>query len=107
MGDQFQYSGEYRTMPANDSHIHYLHSQIHPVKYPGIAVSIFYADPEAFNVEVYHRLIASIKRHTHKTSDEGKPLNISAGVWHGHSLDPQPTVNEVVASAQGSIELIQ
>lgn len=71
------------------------------------AVSMFYADPTAFNIDVFHRLIASIKRHTHATSDEGKPLNISAGIWHAHSFDPQPSVNEVIASAQNSFEVIQ
>ncbi len=71
------------------------------------AVSIFYTNPAAFNVDVYHRLIASIKRHTRTTSDEGKPLNISVGVWHAHSLDSPPSVNEVIASAQNSFELVQ
>ncbi len=71
------------------------------------AVSIFYTNPAAFNVDVYHRLVASIKRHTRTTSDEGKPLNISVGVWHAHSLDSPPSVNEVIASAQNSFELVQ
>ena len=67
------------------------------------AVSIYYENPDAFNVDLFHRLIASIKRHTHQTSDEGKPLNISAGLWHGHELDPQPSAEEVISNAQSSM----
>ncbi len=71
------------------------------------AVPIFYADPLTFNVDVFSRLIANIKRHTHETSDEGKPLNISMGIWHTHALDPQPSVTEVIASAQNSLDATQ
>jgi len=71
------------------------------------AVSIFYEDPQIFNVSIFHRLIDSIKRHTHETSDQGRPLKISSGIWHGHGFDPQPTINDVIASAQNSLEAIQ
>ncbi len=71
------------------------------------AVSVFFSDTTASSADVIHRLIASIKRHTHATSDEGKPLNISVGIWHSHSFDQQPSVNEVIASAQNSLEEIK
>ncbi len=63
------------------------------------AVSVHYQDPQAFNLEVFDRLIESIKRHTMQTTDQGKKLGISIGVWHGHEFDPAPTVAEIVAQA--------
>jgi len=64
------------------------------------AVSVHYRDPQAFSVELFDRLIESIKRHTMQTTDQGKKLSISIGVWHGHEFDPAPTVAEIVAHAQ-------
>jgi len=71
------------------------------------AVSIVYDDPLAFDVVMFDRLISSIKRHTHQTSDEGKPLKINFGIWFSHKFDPQPTVSEVIASTQHTMKLIE
>lgn len=67
------------------------------------AVTLFYQDPEAFNTEVFSRLVSNIKRHTHQTSDEGKPIKISIGYWHSHQFDTIPSVTDVFASAQQAI----
>lgn len=71
------------------------------------AVSIFYQDPLVFNLEMFQRLVKNIKRHTHQTSDEGKPLQISAGVWFGHDFKIVPGVADIIASAQDSFALIE
>ena len=63
------------------------------------AVSVQYPDPQAFNPELFQRLINNIKRHTMQTTDQGKRLQISVGIWHGHDLDPAPAVAEVIGFA--------
>ena len=71
------------------------------------AVSIFYQDPLVFNLKMFKRLVANIKRHTHQTSDEGKPLQISAGVWQGHDFEITPSVTDIISSAQNAITLME
>jgi len=66
------------------------------------AVSIYYQDPLVFNIEMFQRLVSSIKRHTHQTSDEGKRLKMTAGAWHGHEFEPRPTVPEIISAAQNA-----
>jgi hypothetical protein len=56
-----------------------------------------YQDPEKFNTGLFDRLINSIKRHTMQTTDQGKQLSISIGVWHGHEFDPAPSAKEIIA----------
>ncbi len=63
------------------------------------AVSVHYQDPGVFNNNVFDRLIQSIRRHTMQTTDQGKKLTISIGIWHGHEFDPAPTVTEVIGYA--------
>ena len=63
------------------------------------AVLVQYQDPEKFDTELFGRLINSIKRHTMQTTDQGKQLNISIGVWHGHDFDPVPSVTEIIGLA--------
>ena len=63
-------------------------------------VSIHYQDPSMFNPKMFERLVGNIKRHTRQTSDEGRQLKMSVGVWHSHELDPSPTVAEIIESAQ-------
>jgi two-component system cell cycle response regulator len=63
------------------------------------AVSVQYQDPGAFSPSLFDRLIQSIKRHTLQTTDQGKQLNISIGIWHGHDFDPAPTVADVIGLA--------
>jgi two-component system cell cycle response regulator len=64
------------------------------------AISIQYPDPEVFNPDLYQRLIQNIQRHTLQTSDQGAKFSINVGVWHGHNLDPAPSVKEIIAMAQ-------
>lgn len=71
------------------------------------AVSIFYPDPLVFNQEMFQRLVASINRHTHQTSDEGKHLQISIGVWHSHDFETMPSVADIISSAQNSFALME
>lgn len=63
------------------------------------AVSVHYQDPEAFNTDLFQRLIQNIKRHTLQTSDQGKQLQISIGIWHSHDLEPPPGFEEIVELA--------
>jgi PleD family two-component response regulator len=70
------------------------------------AVSVQYIDPDAFSPELFQRLINNVKRHTQQTSDQGKQLKISVGFWHGHGLDPAPTVSEIISFAHQSCEPI-
>ncbi len=64
------------------------------------AVSVQYQDPAVFNPGLFDRLIQSIKRHTLQTTDQGKQLHISIGVWHGHDFDETPSVTDIISSAQ-------
>ena len=66
------------------------------------AISIYYEDPDVFNPDVFKRLVDSIKRHTRQTNDQGKQIQISIGVWHGHVMTPCPTVTDIISSAQRS-----
>jgi len=35
-----------------------------------------------------------------QTTDQGKKLSISIGVWHGHDFDPAPSVKEIIGYAR-------
>jgi len=61
------------------------------------AVLVPYPEPQKFNTDLFDRLINSIKRHTMQTTDQGKQLNISIGVWHGHEFDSTPSAAEIIA----------
>jgi len=64
------------------------------------AALVQYQDPEKFSADLFSRLINSIKRHTMQTTDQGKQLSISIGVWYGHDFDPTPSVAEIIDLAQ-------
>jgi len=68
------------------------------------AVTIQYQEPDDFNLDMFQRLVDNIKRHTRQTSDQGKQLDMSVGVWHGHGLDPAPSVGEIIALAQKDLQ---
>lgn len=70
------------------------------------AVALCYQEPLVFDTNMFQRLISSIKRYTNDTSDEGKPMNMSVGVWHGHEFDPRPTVADIISAAQDASVLI-
>ncbi len=61
------------------------------------AVSIQYQEPDDFNLDMFQRLVDNVKRHTRQTSDQGKQLIMSVGMWQGHGLDPAPTAEEIIA----------
>ena len=67
------------------------------------AVSIQYADPASFNPDLFRRLTQNIRRHTLRTSAQGRQLRISVGSWHGHDLDPAPAVAEIIDLARRSL----
>jgi len=71
------------------------------------AVSVYYQDPQAFNPNLFDRLIHSIKRHTMQTTDQGKQLHISIGVWHGHELDETPSTLDILSSAHQALAPIK
>jgi two-component system cell cycle response regulator len=64
------------------------------------AVLVQYQDPDKFSADLFSRLINSIKRHTLQTTDQGKQLSISIGVWYGHDFDPIPSVAEIIELAK-------
>ena len=68
------------------------------------AVTIQYQEPDDFNLDMFQRLVDNIKRHTRQTSDQGKQLDMSVGVWHGHGLDPVPSVGEIIALVQKDLQ---
>ena len=70
------------------------------------AVSVQYQDPDIFNPDLFDRLIRSIKRHTMQATDQGKQLDISIGVWHGHGMDPAPSVSEIIKLAHQACQPI-
>jgi hypothetical protein len=61
------------------------------------AVSIQYQEPNDFNLDMFARLVDNVKRHTRQTSDQGKQLKMSVGMWQGHGLDSAPTAEEIIA----------
>ena len=64
------------------------------------AVLVQYQDPEVFNLDLFSRLIDNIKRQTLQTSAQGEDLNICIGTWHGHELDPAPSLTEIIDQAK-------
>ena len=70
------------------------------------AVSVQFQDPDVFNPDLFDRLIRSIKRHTMQATDQGKQLDISIGVWHGHGMDPAPSVSEIIKLAHRACQPI-
>ena len=70
------------------------------------AVSVQYRDPVIFNPDLFDRLIRSIKRHTMQATDQGQHLYISIGVWHGHGMDPAPSVSEIIKLAHQACQPI-
>ena len=66
------------------------------------AISIYYNDPDQFNPEMFSRLTNNVKKHTLQNNTQGNKLSLSLGVWHGHSLDPAPSVNEIIEAAQNN-----
>jgi diguanylate cyclase (GGDEF)-like protein len=63
------------------------------------AVLVHYQDSEKFDPDLFSRLIESVRRHTMQTTNQGKQLSISIGVWHGHDFDPVPSVTEIIGLA--------
>ena len=66
------------------------------------AVSVQYPDPQTFDPKLFDRLIQSIKRHTMQTTDQGKQLHVSIGVWHGHEFDPMPSAADLIGYARSA-----
>ena len=66
------------------------------------AVAVHYQEPSVFNLNMFQRLVNSIKRHTRQTSDQGEQLNMSVGLWYGHEFDPPPTLDDIITSASQS-----
>jgi diguanylate cyclase (GGDEF)-like protein len=64
------------------------------------AVLVQYQDPKLFNLDLFSRLIDNIRRQTLQTSDQGQDLQISIGTWHGHELDPAPSMADIIAHAK-------
>ena len=63
------------------------------------AVAVHYQDPESFTLELFERLVHSIRRHTMQATDRGKHFGFSIGVWHGHDFEPAPKVAEIISYA--------
>lgn len=64
------------------------------------AVSVQYQDPDTFNLDLFERIVDSIKRHIPQTNDPQQALQISIGIWHGHVFDPAPSFAEIIGAAQ-------
>jgi len=68
------------------------------------AASVHYPDPAVFDPKLFQRLIEYVKRHTNQTSDQGQPLKISLGAWHGHEFDPEPAVADIFSAASKALQ---
>ena len=64
------------------------------------AVLVHYQDPEAFNLDMFDRLIDNIQRQSQPTTEHGTDLQISLGIWHGHELDPEPGMADIIEHAK-------
>jgi diguanylate cyclase (GGDEF)-like protein len=64
------------------------------------AVSLQYQDPATFNLELFDRLVDSIRRNAPRDGDSDQALQISIGTWHGHDFDLAPSFAEIIAAAQ-------
>ena len=71
------------------------------------AVSVHYPDPDVFNLEMFDRLVQSIKRHTPQPSDPQQKIRISIGIWHGHTFDPAPGFTEIIEHARQACSPIE
>ena len=64
------------------------------------AILVHYQDPQSFHLEMFERLIENIQRQALPTTDQGQKLQISLGIWHGHELDPAPSLSEIMQRAR-------
>lgn len=64
------------------------------------AVSVQYEDPDTFNLDLFERIVDSIKRHIPQNNNPQQALQISIGIWHGHAFDPAPSFAEIIDAAQ-------
>ncbi len=64
------------------------------------AVLVHYQDPQAFNLEMFERLIDNVQRQSQPTTDRGQKLQTSIGIWHSHELDPAPGLADIIAHAK-------
>ena len=64
------------------------------------AVLVHYQDPQAFNLELFQRLIENVKRQSQPTTEQGQKLQISLGIWYGHELDPAPSLADIMRHAK-------
>lgn len=64
------------------------------------AVSVHYQDPDNFNLNMFDRVIDSIKRHSANIGEPQSGLEISIGTWHGHAFKPAPSFKEIIAAAR-------
>ena len=67
------------------------------------AVSLQYPDPEAFNLDLFARLIAGVKRQIAGSGADEDSIRISLGVWHGHDFDPAPRFADIIEKARQAL----
>jgi two-component system cell cycle response regulator len=64
------------------------------------AVLVQYQDPQAFNLDMFDRLINNVQRQSQPTTSQGQKLQISIGIWHDHELDPAPSLSDIINHAK-------
>jgi PleD family two-component response regulator len=67
------------------------------------AIALVYADQNVFNINMFERSTASILRHTHLISDQGRKLKLSMATWSTDQFDPAPEVNTILQEVQNNL----
>lgn len=68
------------------------------------AIALVYADQMTFNSDMFERSTASILKHTHQLSDQGKKLNLSMATCCTDDFDPLPQVDDILIKAEQKLK---
>ena len=71
------------------------------------AIAILYNDQSTFNPDMFERSTASILKHTHLLTDQGKRLSLSISNWHSDQFDPPPEIKDIFSSVEKSLSPIE
>jgi PleD family two-component response regulator len=64
------------------------------------AIALIYADQNMYNTDMFKRSTASILKHAHLLTNQGKNLKLSIACWNTSDFDPIPSVPYVLEQAE-------
>lgn len=70
------------------------------------AIAILYNEQSNFNPDMFERSTASILKHTHLLTDQGKRLSLSISNWHSDQFDPPPVIQDIFNSVEKGLKPI-